>query len=268
MKEFEKISLEGVKNIIVVASGKGGVGKSTIAANLAMNLATKGYKMALVDADIYGPSIPKIFDIENEKPSLSRLAAKEEMMDPIEKYGVKINSLGFFVDKEKSVIWRGPMASNAIFQLFTQTYWGEIDYMIVDFPPGTGDVQITTVQKIQVDGAIIVTTPQGLSLNDARKGAEMLVNEHINIPLIGIVENMSWFTPMQHLDEKYFIFGEKGGRLLADEFNVPLLAQIPLMQEVGELAEKGRCISTIEKGELQMLFDELAESIVRFSNKK
>lgn len=267
-KVIEKTPIDGVKNIIVVASGKGGVGKSTVSANLAMTLVGKGYKVALVDADIYGPSIPKIFDVEDERPCLSIKAGKDGVMDPIEKYGVKINSLGFFADKEKSIVWRGPMASNAITQLFTQTYWEDIDYMIVDFPPGTGDIQITTVQKFYIDGAIIVTTPQELSLNDARKGAEMLTNENINIPLIGVVENMSWFTPQQHLDERYLIFGQGGGQILADEFNTSLLAQIPLIKEVGEIAEQGQDFSVMQNDELKILFEGLADAVISFAAKK
>lgn len=267
-KVIEKTPIDGVKNIIVVASGKGGVGKSTVSANLAMTLVGKGYKVALVDADIYGPSIPKMFDVEDERPCLSIKAGKDGVMDPIEKYGVKINSLGFFADKEKSIVWRGPMASNAITQLFTQTYWEDIDYMIVDFPPGTGDIQITTVQKFYIDGAIIVTTPQELSLNDARKGAEMLANENINIPLIGVVENMSWFTPQQHLDERYLIFGQGGGQILADEFNTSLLAQIPLIKEVGEIAEQGQDFSVMQNDELKILFEGLADAVISFAAKK
>mgnify|MGYP003414184971 CR=1 FL=1 len=268
MKVFDKTPLEGVKYTIVVASGKGGVGKSTVSANLAMTLADKGYKVALVDADIYGPSIPKIFDVENERPCLSVKADKDGMMDPIQKYGVKINSLGFFADKGKSIVWRGPMASNAITQLFTQTYWDDIDYMIIDFPPGTGDIQITAVQKFEIDGAIVVTTPQELSLNDARKGTEMLTNENIHIPLIGVVENMSWFTPLQHPDEKYFIFGKNGGQTLADEFSVPLLAQIPLIKEVGELAEQGKAFSALDNKDLKLVFEQLAEVVVAFCEEK
>ena len=189
-------------------------------------------------------------------------------MDPIQKYGVKINSLGFFADKGKSIVWRGPMASNAITQLFTQTYWDDIDYMIIDFPPGTGDIQITAVQKFEIDGAIVVTTPQELSLNDARKGTEMLTNDNIHIPLIGVVENMSWFTPLQHPDEKYFIFGKNGGQTLADEFSVPLLAQIPLIKEVGELAEQGKAFSALDNKDLKLVFEQLAEVVVAFCEEK
>lgn len=255
----DKIPLTGIKNIIVVASGKGGVGKSTISANLAITLAKKGYRTALVDADIYGPSIPKMFDIENERPGLS--VNDKNKMEPIKKYGVKINSIGFFVDKDKSIIWRGPMVSNAITQLFSETYWGEIDYMIIDFPPGTGDIQITTVQKFNINGAIIVTTPQEIAINDARKGAEMFVNSGIEIPLLGVVENMSWFTPQQHPDEKYFIFGKDGGKNLSYELSTPLLAQVPLIKEIGEAAEQGENYFNLKNEELIQIFDKLAESV-------
>lgn len=262
MKQIvEKILIPGVKNLIVVASGKGGVGKSTISANLAITLAKKGYKTALVDADIYGPSIPKMFDIENERPVLSDVESNK--MEPIEKYGVKINSIGFFVDKDKSIIWRGPMVSNAITQLFTDTHWGDIDYMIIDFPPGTGDIQITTVQKFNINGALIVTTPQEIAVNDARKGAEMFLNSSIEVPLIGLVENMSWFTPKQHPEEKYYIFGKDGGQKLSSELGTPLLVQVPLIKEVGEVAEHGENYCNLQNEEMNSIFEKLAESITQ-----
>lgn len=262
MKQIvEKILIPGVKNLIVVASGKGGVGKSTISANLAITLANKGYKIALVDADIYGPSIPKMFDIENERPVLSDVESNK--MEPIEKYGVKINSIGFFVDKDKSIIWRGPMVSNAITQLFTDTHWGDIDYMIIDFPPGTGDIQITTVQKFNINGALIVTTPQEIAVNDARKGAEMFLNSSIEVPLIGLVENMSWFTPKLHPEEKYYIFGKDGGQKLSSELGTPLLVQVPLIKEVGEVAEHGENYCNLQNEEMNSIFEKLAESVTQ-----
>ncbi len=264
MEPKEKVRIKGVKKIIVVASGKGGVGKSTVAANLAMTLALQKNKVALVDADIYGPSIPKIFDIENERPCLSDSSLADNMMEPIRKYSVAINSIGFFIDKNKSVIWRGPMVSKAITQLFTQTNWGDIDYMIVDFPPGTGDIQITIMQKFQIDGAIVVTTPQVLSLNDARRGTEMFVNNQINVPIIGVVENMSWFTPLKHPDEKYYIFGENGGTTLAKEFSVPLLCQIPMVQGIGQQSENGESIESLNNLQAKEIFKSLSESVVSF----
>ncbi len=264
MEPKEKVRIKGVKKIIVVASGKGGVGKSTVAANLAMTLALQKNKVALVDADIYGPSIPKIFDIENERPCLSDSSLADNMMEPIRKYSVTINSIGFFIDKNKSVIWRGPMVSKAITQLFTQTNWGDIDYMIVDFPPGTGDIQITIMQKFQIDGVVVVTTPQVLSLNDARRGTEMFVNNQINVPIIGVVENMSWFTPLKHPDEKYYIFGENGGAILAKEFSVPLLCQIPMVQGIGQQSENGESIESLNNLQAKEIFKSLSESVVSF----
>ena len=238
---FEKIPMEGVKNIIVIASGKGGVGKSTVAANLAVTMARNGYKTALVDADIYGPSIPRMFGIEEAQPDVTSFGEKDVIF-PVEKLGVSIMSIGFFVDRHQSLIWRGPMAANAITQLFENTQWGDIDYMFVDFPPGTGDIQLTTLQKLNLSGAIIVTTPQEIALNDARKAASMFTNPDLKIPVLGIVENMSWFTPEQHQEEKYYLFGKGGGHKLAIEFDTFLLGQIPLVMEVGEAAEKGLSI--------------------------
>jgi len=240
-KAFEKIELPNVKNIIVIASGKGGVGKSTVAANLAVSLARQGHKTALVDADLYGPSIPMMFGVQNERPSGETKDGKE-VICPVEKYGVKLISIGFFVSSGQSLIWRGPMASNGITQLFRDTEWGEIDFMIVDFPPGTGDIQLTTVQKLNLTGAIIVTTPQEVALSDARKAAAMFANIDLNVPILGIIENMAWFTPVNHPDEKYYIFGKGGGEKLAQEFRVRFLGQIPLVMEIGEVSDKGTTI--------------------------
>lgn len=257
-----KSRIKGVKHIIVVASGKGGVGKSTVSANLAIMLAKKGYKTALLDADVYGPSVPKMFNLEDQMVEVTMGEDGKEYMVPMEKYGVKINSIGFLVPRDKAVIWRGPLAGGALTQLFTQTLWGDIDYMIVDFPPGTGDVQISAIQQFRISGAIIVTTPQVLAVNDARKGAEMFAPDNMNVPLFGVVENMSWFTPKQHPEEKYFLFGQGGGLTLAREFNTTLLAQIPLVQEVGETAEKGANLMDQNNAIINDAFDSLADEVV------
>jgi ATP-binding protein involved in chromosome partitioning len=258
---FEKIPMEGVKNIIVVASGKGGVGKSTVAANLAVAMARNGYKTALVDADIYGPSIPRMFGIEDAKPDVTAFGDKQ-MMFPIEKFGVKIMSIGFFIDRNQSLIWRGPMAANAVTQLFENTEWGDIDYMIIDFPPGTGDIQLTTIQKLTLTGAIIVTTPQEIALNDARKATSMFTNPDLKVPVLGIIENMSWFTPEQHPDEKYYIFGKGGGHKMAIEFDTMLLGQIPLVSEVGEAAEKGLSVFNQTNKQVMDTLEKIAELII------
>jgi ATP-binding protein involved in chromosome partitioning len=258
---FEKIPMEGVKNIIVVASGKGGVGKSTVAANLAIAFARNGLSTALVDADIFGPSIPKMFGIEDEKPDVTALGNKE-MIFPVEKYGVKIMSIGFFIDRNQSLIWRGPMAGKAVTQLFEDTQWGEIDYMIIDFPPGTSDIQLTTVQKLNLTGALIVTTPQEISLNDARKASSMFTNPDLKVPILGVIENMSWFTPEKHPDEIYYIFGKGGGLKLAKEFDTVLLGQIPLVLELGEAADKGLSVFSQKNKSVVTAFENIAELIV------
>lgn len=260
MSAFEKVELNGVKNIIVVASGKGGVGKSTVSANLAINLARNGFKTALVDADIFGPSIPRMFGIENAQPDVTHLGDKEVMF-PIEKFGVKIMSIGFFIKKNQGLIWRGPMAANAIMQLFENTVWGDIDYMVVDFPPGTSDIQLTTVQRLNITGSVIVTTPQKIALNDARKAASLFNNPDIKVPIWGIVENMAWFTPSAHPDEKYYIFGQGGGEVLAKELNCKLLGQIPLVAEVGQAAENGLSVFNQNNETVIKAFEKLTEAI-------
>ena len=258
---FEKIPMKGVKHIIVVASGKGGVGKSTVAANLAVALAREGLNIALVDADIFGPSIPKMFGIEDAKPEIAAFGDKE-LLFPIVKYGVKIMSIGFFIDRSQSLIWRGPMAGKAVTQLFGDTEWGEIDYMIIDFPPGTSDIQLTTVQKLNLTGALIVTTPQEISINDARKAASMFTNPDLEVPILGVIENMSWFTPVKHPDEIYYIFGKGGGLQLAKEFDTLLLGQIPLVLEVGEAAEKGLSVFSQNNKPVVKAFEEIAGLIL------
>ncbi len=258
---FDKIPMKGVRNIIVVASGKGGVGKSTVSANLAVALARNGMKTALVDADIFGPSLPTMFGIEDAQPEV-QVNGNRETIYPVEKFGIKIMSIGFFIDRNQSLIWRGPMAANAVKQLFENTSWGEIDYMIIDFPPGTSDIQLTTVQKLNLAGAIIVTTPQGIALNDARKACSMFMNPDLKVPLLGIVENMAWFTPAPHPDEHYYIFGRGGGMKLAREYDTRLLCQIPVVLEVGEAAEEGRNVFQQTNKTAVEAFEKLAAEVI------
>lgn len=258
-----KNKLENIGKIIVVASGKGGVGKSTVTANLALTLARQGYRVGVLDADIYGPSIHKMFGIES-MPVEATYVGEEEYLVPIEKFGLKIISLGLLVDNSAAVIWRGPLAASALAQLFGKTQWGELDYLVVDFPPGTGDIQISTMQQFEVDGAIVVTTPQVLAVNDARKGADMFSADKMNVPIIGIVENMSWFTPKDHPDEKYLLFGKGGGQRLADEFNTQLLSQIPLIQDVEEV-ENQDCLISATNQNIFDCFQHIAEQVVAFA---
>jgi len=258
---FEKLPMDGVKHIIVVASGKGGVGKSTVAANLAVAMAREGHNTALFDADIFGPSIPRMFGIEDVKPDFSALGEKE-IFFPVKKYGVNIMSIGFFIDRNQSLIWRGPMAGKAVTQLLEDTQWGDTDYMIIDFPPGTSDIQLTTVQKLNLSGAIIVTTPQEISLNDARKAGSMFLNADLKVPVLGVIENMSWFIPVKHPDEKYYVFGKGGGLKLAAELNTSLLGQIPLVMEIGEYAEKGLPVFSQENKSVIKAFEKIAETII------
>lgn len=231
--------LSNVKHIIAVASGKGGVGKSTVTANLAAGLAKMGYKVGLVDADIYGPSMPTMFDLVGQRPVGVEVDGKT-LIKPIESYGVKILSIGFFADPEQAVVWRGPMATKALNQMFKDADWGDLDFMIVDLPPGTGDVHLTLVQNVPLTGVVIVSTPQEVALADARKGINMFRMDSLKVPVLGIVENMAWFTPEELPENKYYIFGKDGARNLAESMNVPLLAQIPLVQSVREAGDVGR----------------------------
>lgn len=234
-------ALPGVRNIIAIASGKGGVGKSTVAANLAVSLAKTGASVGIIDADIYGPSLPIMFGEEHAQLYVHEENGKQFMV-PIEKYGVKMLSIGLMVDPSQAIVWRGPMASKALNQLFSDARWGDLDYLLIDLPPGTGDIHLTLVSAVPVTGAVIVTTPQKVSLADARKGAAMFQMDSINVPVLGFVENMAWFTPKELPDNKYYIFGKDGGKVLADKLNIPLLGQIPLVQEIREGGDLGHPI--------------------------
>lgn len=230
--------LKGVRHIIGVTSGKGGVGKSTVAANLAIALAARGLRVGLLDADIFGPSMPKMFGVEDERLYMVNQDGKD-WIEPIEKYGVKMLSIGFVVDKDAPVLWRGGMASNALKQLISDAWWGDLDYFVIDMPPGTSDIHLTLVQTLDISGVVVVSTPQEVALADARKGINMFRNDKINVPVLGIVENMAWFTPAPHPDEKYYLFGNGGAARMAEEMNVPLLAQIPLVADICEKADAG-----------------------------
>ena len=234
--------LPGVKNIIGISSGKGGVGKSTVAANLAVALAREGYKVGLLDADIFGPSVPKMFGIEHEELFVHEVDGRQ-LIIPIEKYGIKLLSIGLMVDPASAVVWRGAMASNALRQMIEQADWGQLDYFLIDMPPGTSDIHLTLVQTLGITGVVIVSTPQEVALADARKGLAMFADSKINVPVLGIVENMAWFTPEAHPDERYYIFGNGGAARLARDFDVPLLACIPLVAAVGEHSDQGEPIA-------------------------
>lgn len=230
--------LPGVKNIIAVSSGKGGVGKSTVAANLAVALARMGFKVGLLDADIFGPSMPKMFHMEDARPYAENIDGRDLIM-PVEQYGVKMLSIGFFVDPDQATLWRGGMASNALKQLIGDANWGDLDYFILDTPPGTSDIHLTLVQTLAITGAVIVSTPQQVALADARKGINMYQNDKVNVPILGLVENMAWFTPAELPENKYYLFGREGVKQLAEELNVPLLGQIPIVQSICEHGDQG-----------------------------
>ena len=245
---------------IAIHSGKGGVGKSTVAANLAIALAKMGYRVGLLDADIHGPSVPKMFHTEGCRP-VSTPVNGRNLIEPIEQYGVKMLSIGFFVDPQQAVVWRGGMASNAIKQLIQDANWGELDYFLIDLPPGTSDIHLTMVQHLHLTGAIVVTTPQPVALVDARKGVDMFMNEKINVPVLGLIENMAWFTPAELPNNRYYIFGKDGGKQLAEELNIPLLGQIPLVQSIREGGDEGMPIALQDGHPAAQMFEDICQHL-------
>lgn len=255
--------LNNIRNIIVVASGKGGVGKSTVSANLALGLAKKGASVGLIDADIYGPSIPIMFGLEDAKPLAIQTDDGKTKIVPVEKYGIKILSIGFFTNPDQPVPWRGPMASNAVRQLFNDAEWGDLDYLVVDLPPGTGDIHITLTQNYPVAGAVVVTTPQNVALSDTKKGIGMFLMNSINVPLLGIIENMSYFTPAELPSNKYYIFGKGGGKKIAEQFNAPFLGEIPLVQSISESGDLGTPVILDENNPMSSAFTEVAERVAQ-----
>jgi ATP-binding protein involved in chromosome partitioning len=246
--------------VIAIHSGKGGVGKSTISANLAITLAKQGYKVGLLDADIHGPSIPKMFHTEGCRP-ISTPVNGRNLIEPIEQYGIKMLSIGFFVDPQQAVVWRGGMASNAIKQLIQDANWGDLDFFLIDLPPGTSDIHLTLVQHLHLTGAIVVTTPQPVALVDARKGVDMFMNEKINVPVLGLIENMAWFTPAELPNNRYYIFGKDGGKQLAEELNIPLLGQVPLVQSIREGGDEGTPIALQDGHPAAQMFEDICQHL-------
>lgn len=253
--------LPDVKNIIAISSGKGGVGKSTVAANLAVALSGLGYKVGLLDADIFGPSQPKMFNVEEARPVMEEVNGRE-LIQPAENYGVKMLSIGFFVNKNDAILWRGSMASNALKQLISDANWGELDYFLIDLPPGTSDIHLTLVQTLGITGAVVISTPQEVALADARKGISMFTGEKIDVPVLGLIENMAWFTPAELPENKYYIFGKEGCKRLAEELDVPLLGQIPIVQSICEGGDNGRPVALNPDTITGAAFRALAENIV------
>ncbi len=254
--------IPGVKNVIAVASGKGGVGKSTVTCNLAMALHRAGARVGIIDADIYGPSVPVMFGVEHMQPTISPINGRN-YINPIRQYGIKLISIGFMMPADSAVVWRGPMASKALRQFFTDTDWGELDYLLIDLPPGTGDIHLSLVQTVPVTGAVIVTTPQKVALADATKGLAMFRQPQVNVPVLGIVENMAWFTPQELPDHKYYIFGEGGGRRFAEKHDLPLLGQIPLVQGIRESGDEGRPIVMDTGTQVAEAFSQAANALAQ-----
>ena len=259
--------LPGVKNIIAVSSGKGGVGKSTVAANLAIALARLGYRVGLLDTDIFGPSMPKMFNVEDAQPYGIHKDGRD-LICPVEQYGVKLLSIGFFVKPDTATLWRGGMATNALKQLIGDADWGELDYFILDTPPGTSDIHLTLLQTLAITGAVIVSTPQQVALADARKGVDMYRNEKVNVPILGLVENMAWFTPAELPENRYYIFGREGCKQLAEELHVPLLAQIPIVQSICDSGDNGKPVALSSDSATGLAFINLAQAVVTVTNRR
>lgn len=259
--EIKGKSIPGIKNIIAVASGKGGVGKSTVTANLAVSLAKMGFSVGVLDADIYGPSMPIMFDVENEKP-ISILVDGKSKMKPIESYEVKMLSIGFFTSPNQAVIWRGPMASKALNQMIFDANWGELDFMLIDLPPGTGDIHLSIMQSLPVTGAVVVSTPQAVALADAKKGVAMFLSEAINVPVLGIIENMAYFTPEELPNNKYYIFGQEGAKNLAEDLAVPFLGEVPIVQSIREAGDYGRPAALQTGSVIETIFEDITRKVV------
>ena len=259
--EVKGKSIPGIKNIIAVASGKGGVGKSTVTANLAVSLAKMGFSVGILDADIYGPSMPIMFDVENEKP-ISVLVEGKSKMKPVESYEVKILSIGFFTAPSQAVIWRGPMASKALNQMIFDADWGELDFMLIDLPPGTGDIHLSIMQSLPVTGAVVVSTPQAVALADAKKGVSMFMSEAINVPVLGIIENMAYFTPEELPTNKYYIFGQEGAKNLAQDLEVPFLGEVPIVQSIREAGDYGRPAAMQTGSVIESVFEDITRKVV------
>jgi ATP-binding protein involved in chromosome partitioning len=260
--EIKGKSIPGISNIIAVASGKGGVGKSTTTANLAVTLAKMGFKVGVLDADIYGPSMPIMFDVENEKPISIEVDGKSKMK-PIESYEIKLLSIGFFTSPSQAVIWRGPMASKALNQMIFDADWGQLDFMLIDLPPGTGDIHLSIMQALPITGAVVVSTPQNIALADARKGVSMFQSDAINVPVLGIIENMAYFTPEELPNNKYYIFGKEGAKNLAEDLNVPFLGEVPLVQSIREAGDYGRPAALQTASPLEKIYEEIARNVVQ-----
>lgn len=259
--------IAGIKNIIAVASGKGGVGKSTVTANLAITLSKMGFKVGVLDADIYGPSIPIMFDLANEKPLSINVDGKSKMK-PVENYGVKVLSIGFFTKPDQAVIWRGPMASKALNQLIFDAAWGELDFMLLDLPPGTGDIHLSIMQSLPITGAVVVSTPQAVALADAKKGVAMFQQESIDVPVLGIIENMAYFTPAELPDNKYYIFGKQGAKHLAEDSKIPFLGELPLIQSIREAGDAGHPVALQEGTAIEAIFIDITKNVVRETVKR